>query len=154
MLRPWPVQLAIHMAIDLPETPIELLRFLLHPVTADDLNEYHFLLSNRRRRLVIARVSALNPGGSIDTNTLARWIAGVETGMEPEAVPTGDYQAVYNGLIQTHLPALDDAQIVVYNSQRKRVRRGPAIHAAVVILIVTIVILWVLPQRNRDESSG
>lgn len=142
------------MAIDLPETPIELLRFLLHPVTADDLNEFHYLLSNRRRRLAIARVSLLAPGKFIDTNTLARWIAGVETGMEPEAVPTGDYQAVYNGLTQTHLPALDDAGVVNFNSDRKRVRREPAIHAAVVLITVSTGVLLVLPQRNRDESSG
>jgi hypothetical protein len=142
------------MAFDLPETPVELLRFLLQPVTTDDLNEFHYLLSNRRRRLAIARVSLLAPGKSMKTRTLARWIAGVETGMEPEAVPTGDYQAVYNGLTQTHLPALDDAGVVNFNSARKRVRRGPAIHAAVVLIIVTTAVLLVLPQRNRDESSG
>lgn len=142
------------MALDLPETPVELLRLLLHPVTADDLNEYHYLLSNRRRRLAIARVSVLGPGEFIKTRTLSRWIAGVETGMEPEAVPTGDYQAVYNGLIQTHLPALDDAGVVNFNSDRKRVRRGPAIHASVILIIMTTAVLLVLPQRNRDEPSG
>lgn len=141
------------MPIDLPETPTELLQFLLHPVTTGDLNEYHHLLSNRRRRLVIARVVVLDPGGSIEVKPLARQIAGVEAGADPGDVPGSKYDAVYNGLIQSHLAALADAGIIIYEPDRKRVRRGPAIHAAVVILAATIVILRFLGLRTQDESS-
>ncbi|EMA56362.1 DUF7344 domain-containing protein [Halococcus thailandensis] len=141
------------MTIDLPETPAELLRFFLHPVTEGDLNEYYHLLSNRRRRLVIARVFVLDPGGSIEVKPLARQIAGVEAGTDPGAVPGSKYDAVYNGLIQSHLSALANAGIIVYEPDRKRVRRGPAIHAAVVMLAATIMILRFLGLQTRDESS-
>ena len=141
------------MQTELPETPMELLQFFLNPVTTGDLNEYYHLLSNRRRRLVIARVVVLDPGGSIEVKPLARQIAGVEVGSDPEAVPGSQYDAVYNGLIQSHLGALADAGIIVYEPDRKRVRRGPAIHAAVVILAATVVILRFLGFRTQDESS-
>lgn len=140
--------------IDLPKTPTELLGYLRRPVNRDDVNKYYHLLSNRRRRLVVARVFVLGPSEAIDTNDLAREIAGVEKGMAFAAVSSDSYEAVYNGLIQTHLPALDDAQIVVYDSQRKRVRRGPAVHAAGVMLLVTIMVLWILDPQDRDEATA
>ena len=141
------------MVTDLPETPVELLQFLVRPVTTDDLNEYYHLLSNRRRRLVIARVFVRDPGGSIEVKPLARQIAGVEAMEDPGTVPSSKYDAVYNGLIQSHLSALDNAGIIIYASDRKRVRRGPAINAAVVMLAATIVILRLLGLRTRGESS-
>jgi hypothetical protein len=141
------------MTFDLPETPIELLRFLHRPVTSEDLTEYYHLLANRRRRLVIARLSVLGPGESMKTRALARQIAGVEMSIEPEAVSTDDYQSVYNGLIQDHLDPLADARVVVYDDRSRCVGRGPAIHAMALVLVATIVILRLLAPRTPDESG-
>ena len=127
---------------DLPGTPAEVVRYLVgSPTNTEEVNELFRILSVERRRLVIARVFVLEPFGSTDANTLAHWIAGVENDEDPEYVSRQDYRAVYAGLIQNHLPAVADARIIGYDPRGKQVSRGPATHAAGVVMVATIAIL-------------
>lgn len=140
---------------NLPQTPVEVVRYLprLIPTETEDVNEFFRILSNERRRLVIARVFVLRPFTATDANTLACQIAGAQNDEEPEAISGNQYSTVYAGLIQNHLPALADAQIIAYDHRSKRVSRGPAIHAAVV-MVVTIAILCFSRLGIWDESSS
>lgn len=139
--------------MDSPRTPTDFLRYILRPVETSEVDDVYQLLSNRRRRLVIVRVFVLGSDETVAASTLARQIAAVETESEPETVAGDDYDTVRNGLIQTHLPALADAQIITYDDRAKCVARGPNLHAGGVAMLVTIVILRVLLVRS-DESSG
>ena len=134
---------------DLPGTPVEVVRYLLGSTPdTEEVNEFFRILSVERRRLVIARVFVLEPFGSTDANTLAHRIAGVEHDEDPETVSNADYKAVYSGLIQNHLLALADAQIITYDRRSRRVTRGPAIHAAGVVMGAAIAVLCLLAPRD------
>lgn len=137
---------------DFPQTPVEVVCYLFSPVATntEDVNEFFRILSNERRRLVIARVFVLRPSSTTDADALARRIAAAQNDEELEAISGNQRNAVYSGLIQNHLPALDDAQIITYDSRSKRVSRGPATHAAGLVMLATIVILWLLAPRKPE----
>jgi hypothetical protein len=82
-------------------------------IGADGLDEgtIHDVLRNDRRRLVIE--SLLDNGGTADVSGLAERIAARESGSDPP--PKNKRQSVYVSLHQTHLPKLDDLDIVAYD---------------------------------------
>lgn len=79
------------------------------------------LLGNRRRILLIRYLSLFERRKEIEVRHLARVIGGIETGEPPRNVGRDDYQSVYNGLLQTHLPTLDERGVIEYDEQRKTV---------------------------------
>lgn len=90
--------------------------------TADtDLSrdEIHHVLSNERRRLVLA---SLDNGTELSVRELAGRIARVQTEMEQP--PRQKRQSVYVSLLQLHLPKLDDLSIIEYDAREKTVKRG------------------------------
>lgn len=138
----------------LPRTPNELIRHLVRSTTAEELTEFLWLLSNRRRRLVVVSVFLVGPDESIDLHTLAGRIASVETDKEPATITRAERRTVYTNLVQNHLEPLADARIIGYDPQSKHVRRGPATPAAGIMLATVVVILRFLVPRKRNDATS
>jgi hypothetical protein len=79
-------------------------------------SEVHDVLRNERRRHVIERLVERETDSVRD---LAEHIASIESGESPP--PRNVRQSVYVSLHQTHLPKLDDLEIVVYDDDAKEV---------------------------------
>jgi hypothetical protein len=45
----------------------------------------------------------------------------IETETPPTQVNTKDYESAYNALIQTHLPQLEDRDLIEYDEERKTI---------------------------------
>lgn len=79
--------------------------------------DIHFVLSNPRRRETL-RYLARNAGPTT-VRDLSEYIASSETGHIP--APRRSRETVYVSLIQTHLPALQELEIVEYDQTTKEV---------------------------------
>jgi hypothetical protein len=79
--------------------------------------EAYNILRNDRRRHVLDYLRA--SVGDVALGDLAEWIAERETDQSPP--PRSKRESVYNALHQTHLPKLDDREIVEYDERGKRV---------------------------------
>jgi hypothetical protein len=86
-----------------------------------NLADVHSLLGNQRRIYIIGYLSLFNPGRTVEVRHLARVVRGIETKTPPTQVGTKDYESAYNGLIQTHLPKLDERGLVEYDDRGKTV---------------------------------
>ena len=78
-----------------------------------DPGEIHNVLRNDRRRRALQRLRESD--GPISVDTLAEHIASVETGESPP--PRDVRKSVYVSLHQTHLPKLDDLDIIDYDQR-------------------------------------
>jgi hypothetical protein len=74
------------------------------------------MLSNQRRRYVIHYMKR-NPG-PIRIRDLAQQVAAWENGIEVEELTYKQRKRVYTSLHQTHLPKLNDADVVEYDRDR------------------------------------
>lgn len=79
------------------------------------------VLANRRRILLMRYLSLFERQKEVEVRHLARVIGGIETGVPPRNIGRDDYESVYNGLLQTHLPTLDEKGVIEYDEQRKTV---------------------------------
>lgn len=68
------------------------------------------ILSNSRRRLVLSRLREV--GGESTTSDLAEYIAAIENDKPQEELTSQERKRVYVGIYQTHLPKMDDADVV------------------------------------------
>jgi hypothetical protein len=83
-----------------------------------DPAEVHDILRNDRRRRVLEQLQRrLEP---LSLRELSERIAERETGESPP--PRNVRESVYNSLHQTHLPKLDDLDVVAYDKDRKTVQ--------------------------------
>ena len=82
-----------------------------------DEREIHDILRNWRRRMVIKELKS--SVRSVTLRELAETIAEAETGESPP--PRNVRNSVYNSLHQTHLPKMDEAGVIEYDSNRKTV---------------------------------
>ena len=80
-------------------------------------SEIHDVLRNDRRRLVLERLRA--DGGTETVADLAERIGAIESGETPP--PRNVRQSVYVSLHQTHLPKLDELEIIEYDPDAKTV---------------------------------
>jgi hypothetical protein len=80
-------------------------------------SEIHDVLRNDRRRLVLERLRA--GGGTETVADLAERIGAIESGESPP--PRNIRQSAYVSLHQTHLPKLDELEIVEYDPDAKTV---------------------------------
>ena len=79
--------------------------------------EIHSVLANERRQMTL---QILREGdGQLTARELSERIAEIETGQSPP--PRNIRQSAYVSLIQTHLPKLDDLDIIEYDNGRKSV---------------------------------
>jgi len=79
--------------------------------------EVHDILRNDRRRAVIKHLQGQL--GEVSLRDLSERIAERESGESP--APRGLRESVYNSLHQTHLPKLDEREIIDYDRNRKTV---------------------------------
>ena len=85
--------------------------------TQMDQSEVYDILRNDRRRHVIEQLR--EEGGRASVGDLADTIAEMESGESPP--PRNVRQSVYVSLHQTHLPKLDEAGVISYESVSKHV---------------------------------
>jgi hypothetical protein len=95
------------------------------------------ILGNSRRLRVIRYLSLFEEGTSIEVRQIARAISGIEIGISPRLVGTKDYESVYNGLIQTHLPKLAAEGVIEYDERSKEATVTPNLKQYMTIDILT-----------------
>ncbi len=83
--------------------------------------EIHDILRNERRKRVIQELQSNSRAMTL--NELVERIAETETGESPP--PRNIRKSVYSSLHQSHLPKLDDADVVHYDERGKTVSLGP-----------------------------
>lgn len=96
--------------------------------------EVHDILRNERRRRAIKHLQTkLEP---VSLRELSERIAEMESGESP--APRKLRESVYNSLHQTHLPKLDDHDIVEYDQDRKTIQlQEGANHVNIYMEVVT-----------------
>lgn len=85
-------------------------------ISEDDIFE---VLYNRRRRQVITYLQEC--GGTATASELAEHIAAEENGVNVAQLSSSERKRVYVSLYQNHLPVMDDANVIEYDPNRKRV---------------------------------
>lgn len=91
----------------------------------------HEVLSNERRRMAI---ELLQDNEALSLRDLSERIAELETGESPP--PRNIRQSAYVSLQQTHIPKLDELNIVSYNEDSKEVSLAQAGDVAVYMEVV------------------
>lgn len=99
--------------------------------------EVHTLLGNQRRLLVVGYLSLFAPRTSVEVRHIARVVRGIETDTPPRQVGTAKYESAYNGLIQAHLPRLDEAGLIEYDERCKEVLVTPRLKRYALLVAVT-----------------
>ncbi|ELY54883.1 DUF7344 domain-containing protein [Natronococcus jeotgali] len=84
-------------------------------------SEVFHILGNDRRRAIV-QLLAGEPG-QIDVSDVATEIASTES--DAASVPNNLYKSVYVSLQQTHLPQLQEDDVIEYDSEAKTIRPGP-----------------------------
>jgi len=92
----------------------------------DQLEEttIHDVLRNTRRRLALDCLQEASDN-TLGVRELSERVAALETGEDPP--PRDKRQSVYVSLHQTHLPKLDDLEVVTYDPETKEVSLGERI---------------------------
>ena len=119
------------------------------------LTEVFHLLQARRRRELIRFICDLDPDETVSVREIAKEIAAIENDTTPSQVRNKQYRTCYNALCQQHLPALDEAAIVTYDSDRQYISRAHNSTAARVTLeVATSPILRLFLNQNGcgDDS--
>jgi len=83
--------------------------------------EIYEVLANDRRRAALRALARSAEDRGIPLSDLSTAVAERETGQSPP--PSGARESVYNSLHQTHLPMLDDLEIVRYDHENRTVYR-------------------------------
>jgi hypothetical protein len=81
-------------------------------------DEVYHLLSNPRRRFII---SYLRDDGTVGLQELASTVAAWENDTSPEQLTDQQKKRVYVSLYQTHIPKLEDAGIITYDSDTSQI---------------------------------
>ena len=79
-----------------------------------DSEELASLFDNRRRRLAY---QFLRQSEKTDITTLSKLIASIETGKDVDELEEEEIRIIYNALRQFHLPRLDEADLIEYNTE-------------------------------------
>ncbi|MEF8779095.1 MAG: hypothetical protein V5A46_00265 [Haloferacaceae archaeon] len=82
------------------------------------------ILRNRRRRMVISQLQETE--GELTIGDVSEYIAAVENDKPVSALRSKERKRVYISLYQSHLPKMDDAGVIAYDSDRGTVEPGPA----------------------------
>ena len=87
------------------------------------LDEVFGILKNRRRRDVIEFLR--DQGGETTLGPLSEHIAAKENDTTVQQINSDQRKRVYVGLYQSHLPKMDDMDIVEFDKNRGTIRLGP-----------------------------
>ncbi|WP_128904451.1 DUF7344 domain-containing protein [Halorubrum amylolyticum] len=86
-------------------------------------DEIFEVLSNRRRRFVIHALKRRE--GAVEVSDLSRHVTAWEVGVEPDEVTYEDRRNVYSTLQRTHLPKLEEKNVVTIDEEENLVRATP-----------------------------
>lgn len=102
-----------------------------------DQSDVYHLLDNKRRLLVIGYLSLFDTGAIVEVRHVARVIRGIETGIPPRQIGTGQYESAYNSLIQTHLSKLDAMDLIEYDERAKEIVVNQRLESYAFLIAVT-----------------
>ena len=88
-------------------------------------DELFDLLANQRRRHILH--SLMQEEAPLEIGTLSQEIAAWEDGLEYEQVSSTDRKRVYTALQQSHLPKMDRAGVIEFDSNRGTIEPTPAL---------------------------
>jgi hypothetical protein len=108
-------------------------------------NELFHLISTTRRREVIRYL--LETGGQVGLPKLARHVAALEYETSVEDVTQAQYQRIYIPLYQSHLPKLDEAGVIRYDSTKGLVEPTTQLNAFAPYLKLS-------PHEKNDAQSS
>lgn len=92
-------------------------------LTEEGLDETLELLASHRRRIVLKHV--VESDGSVTVGRLAELLAAAEDDdVDPDSVSGQPRKRMYISLRQTHLDALQDAGVVVWDDETNKVSEG------------------------------
>lgn len=110
------------------------------------------VLKNERRRYVLKYMS--DQQGEVRFGDVVDHVAAQRQGVEVGTVDSATRKATYTSLYQSHLPKLDDLDIVVYNQDRGIVESGEHLAEVVQCLdAVEQVRAGTEPAPDRDSES-
>ncbi|WP_233739995.1 DUF7344 domain-containing protein [Halovenus carboxidivorans] len=81
------------------------------------------LLKNSRRRETLRYL--YDNDGEASLSDVAEHIAAAENDTTPRAITSQQRKRVYVGLYQSHLPKMDDADVIEFEKNRGTIERGP-----------------------------
>jgi hypothetical protein len=84
------------------------------------------VLQNERRRLALYQLR--NAEEPLRTGDLAEEVAAIENDTTPEQLSHSERKRVYISLYQVHLPTLDEAGVIAYDSDRGTIETLPTAH--------------------------
>ncbi|WP_290818033.1 ArsR family transcriptional regulator [Halovivax sp.] len=84
-------------------------------------SEIFHILGNDRRRAIVSLLADRRE--RVEVSEIATAIAERES--ETAQVPNNLYKSVYVSLQQTHLPQLEEDDVIVYDAEEKTIRPGP-----------------------------
>ncbi|SDQ95540.1 DUF7344 domain-containing protein [Natronobacterium texcoconense] len=88
-------------------------------------SEVFHILGNDRRRAIVQLLA--EESGQVDVSDVANEIAATESETDTDAssVPNNLYKSVYVSLQQTHLPQLEEDDVIEYDADTKTIYPGP-----------------------------
>lgn len=127
---------------------------ILESHTDQSVSSVHHVLRSSRRRLAIILIAhhiltVTSPDASmgdasqrdddtyIQVRTVAREITAIEEGIPIQEATGEEYRNVYTSLIQTHLPRLNDTNVIRYDPDRKTIAYDENLLAFSVITAIT-----------------
>lgn len=93
-----------------------------HELTQDEIFD---LLSNRRRRFVIHALKRAD--GPVEVSELATYVTAWERGIDPETVEYDDRRNVHTTLKRTHLPTLEEKNVIRIDEDDNLVEPTPTL---------------------------
>lgn len=115
---------------------------------------YHILRAPRRREVIKSLTTTAECPVSV--RQLAREVTAREQASTLQTATGEPYRNTYNALSQTHLPALESAGVIIYDSDRQLVSRGQSFIIASLVVSITEPAVWTLltEQRREDGEIG
>lgn len=105
---------------------------------------YHVLRAQRRRLCILELVTLTNSKHRwataetvVQARQLARRITAIEQDISVDQASGDAYHSVYTSLTQTHLPVLDDIEVIDYDSNRKTLHPGRNLLPVATIAVTT-----------------
>jgi len=92
--------------------------------TALSTDEAFSILSNRRRRFALHALR--EQGSKMELGALAERVAAWEKGVGRDEISAAERKSVYTSLQQTHLPMMDDADVVRFDKRSGTIDTTPA----------------------------
>ncbi|WP_449271774.1 DUF7344 domain-containing protein [Haloferax litoreum] len=116
---------------------------------------YHVLRANRRRQVISILHSTER--SVVTVRSVAREIAANEEQTSISHATGEPYRNVYNSLSQTHLPTLQKAGVVIYDSNRQKIFPGPNLDAVALLLDTgtpTLEYFWSELNSYSEEETN